>query len=76
MAAVRGSCDGGLELERAHGAPADVEQALHGAQCGRGPSLPREPGLDDFVAEAIRERIGENAGQSLERLDTRAGRES
>lgn len=54
--------------ERAHCAGAHVGEAVNRADRRRRNTLPREGGIDERVAKAIWNRIGEQRGKSVEGL--------
>ena len=56
----------GHELERAHPALTDVGEALDRIEAARRPSLRRQPSVDQRVAEAVRERVGDQPGEAVE----------
>ena len=66
---------GRLELQRPHAARADVAQALDRVEARGRAALRREPGIDQRVAESVRQRIREQAGQAVEG-SARSGREA
>ena len=63
-----GRAPGGEELERAHAAPSDIAEAFDGVEVARVASLPGEPGIDERSAEAVGERVREQARQAVEGL--------
>src|SRR6201999_2346295 len=57
---------GGDELERSLPAYADEGKALDLTEAATRAPLRREPGIDQRVAEAIRQRVGDQPGQAVE----------
>ena len=52
------------EFQSAHAPLAGVAEPLHGIEALRRPALPGQPGVDQIVAEAIRQGIGEEPRQA------------
>ena len=60
--------------QRSDPPPADVAEPVHGAEVLRGATCLGQPDVDQSVAVAIRQGIGQQARQALERLAAEPGK--